>query len=183
MTGRKRGGQAAGVLLAVVALGCAGRAKSGSPKAPPPLSGEQVAAKIDQQIPPKLPGLDAGNARCPARLDPPQDRAGFCSLRVEGQDARVKVTRSGSAYTVGLDQAVIALGPLERDLESRLLTQNKFGAHADCGSATVRVVDVGGVITCAATGSVGSGKTVTRQLDVTITDLSGGYSYADKASS
>lgn len=160
-------------LLAITACQPFGSSSSSSPTAAP-LSSKDVERTIDDKFPQQLTGLSVGPARCPDKLDPTDQKPATCSMSVEGQQVKISVVRNGTKnFTVSLAQAVVSLSDLEVSIEHRLRQQYTVS----CGSAAVRVLDPPGSVTCTAT----NGKR-TVQLDVTIQNTDGAYSFQEHQS-
>jgi hypothetical protein len=142
---------------------------SASPTTPPPLSGSEVEKTINQKLPPQLHGVqNAGDARCPSKIDIGSDKTAECTMVADGQKVKIKVEPDGSGYKVSLDQAVVSTTVLEQNLASTY--HQRFTFY--CGSANVRVVDAGNTIQCQGT-PLGGG--APKLFDVTIQDTSGKY--------
>lgn len=144
------------------------------PTAPPKLSGSEVEKTIDEKIPPQFPKFDVGRAHCPDSMNPTTDKPGTCTITVDGQEAKVQVTRdseTSKSYHVATTQALINISQLEITLEHE--TKGLQSAH--CGNAAVKVIDPPGTIECTGQTAV---KTVT--LEVTIQDTDGKYSVEEK---
>lgn len=164
------------VVAGVAVIGLAGCQKSPGSTAPPPISGAEVAERINKELPPQLQGVDAGDAKCPDKVQPDTEEPSGCELDVEGQKVAVLVTReeeNSKDYTVSLGQAVIVLSALETHLESDLKDKDVVAA-VSCGNATIRVMDANEQMSCRMSGSRNG------VLDVTILSLDGKYSFTER---
>lgn len=160
----------------VAGVAAAGCQSSPTSTEPPPISGAEVAERINKEIPPQLQGVDAGDAKCPEKVRPDPEQSSGCEIDVEGQKVDVIVAREeedSKDYTVSLGQAVIVLSALETHLESDLKDKGVVAA-VSCGNATVRVVDVNEQLSCRMSGARNS------LLDVTILSLDGKYSFQER---
>jgi hypothetical protein len=163
------------LLVAVAAAGCAKKPK-GPPPAPPPLTGAEVAKLIDTELPKTFNGLKVAPASCPATVAPTDDKPGFCTLKVEGLDVRIRVDRpEGGKVTVSTDQAVVPLDQLERALGPLVSQKGGQPYVLDCGDEAVKVFDPPSVLTCTATPARGPA----RRLAVTIQDKKGTFTFQE----
>jgi hypothetical protein len=165
----------AAVLVALPLAGCSSK----KPKAPPPpkaLTGTEVAKVIDEQLPKTFGGLRVGPAKCPATLDPRQDKPGTCTMTVEGLPVRVRVDRAdGGRFSVTTDQAVIPIDQLEKAMAPLVSQKGGQPYTVDCGDEAVKVFDPPGKLDCLATPAKGPA----RQLVVTITDKKGNFTFEE----
>ena len=171
----RRSGVVAAAFIALAACSNPLGQKSNEPQAPPKLSGSDVEKTIDEKIPPQFPKFNVGRAHCPDSLNPSADKPATCTITVDGQPAKVEVTRdseTSKSYHVATTQALINISQLEITLEHE--TKGLQAAH--CGNAAVKVIDPPGDIECT---GVTAAKTVT--LEVTIQDADGKYSVQEKS--
>ncbi|MGI8697166.1 MAG: hypothetical protein ACR2JQ_11075 [Mycobacteriales bacterium] len=91
--------------------------------------------------------MTTGQAHCPATVNPTTAKAAYCALDVEGQSARIKVTRRGAGFVVRTDQVIVNVAALEAQGERQL----KQRYLLDCGAQAVRVLNVKGTLRCLAT--------------------------------
>lgn len=91
--------------------------------------------------------MTTGQAHCPATVNPTTAKAAYCALDVEGQSARIKVTRRGAGFVVRTDQVIVNVAALEAQGERQL----KQRYLLDCGVQAVRVLNVKGTLRCLAT--------------------------------
>jgi hypothetical protein len=165
------------LVLLLAALPVAGCTKKS--KAPPPpkaLTGTDVGRVIDEQLPKTFGGLKVGPASCPASLDPQEDKPGFCTIKVEGLDVRVRVDRAdGGRFKVASDQAVIPLDQLERAMGPLVSQKGGQPFTVDCGDEAVKVFDPPGKVDCVATPAKGA----PRRLVVTIQDKKGNFTFEE----
>jgi hypothetical protein len=169
---------ALGLLLAAAGLPLAGCApkKAKGPAPPTPFTGTDVARTIDEKLPKTFAGLQVGPARCPDKVDPQQDKPGFCTLTVEGLPVRVRVDRAdGGRFAVATDQAVIPIDQLERAMGPLVSQKGGQPYTVDCGDEAVRVLDPPGAINCVASPASGA----PRKLVVTIQDKKGNFTFAE----
>lgn len=164
------------LVLPVLALaGCGGRPDAAP--GPEPVAGTEVAGFIEQQVVGRFPGLTVGRAACPARLRLEPDKPEFCSVPVEGQPVRIRVSRSGGGrqYTVANDQAVVPVAQLEDSMRASASQRAGVPLLVDCGDRAVLVVDPPKTVQCL--GSALGRPTAT--YDVTISDVRGNFSYTE----
>jgi hypothetical protein len=162
-------------LAALAGGGCAPK-RSKAPPPPAALAGTQVARTIDEKLPKSFPGLDVGPARCPDKIDPQEDKPGFCTLTVEGLPVRVRVDRTdGGRFAVATDQAVIPVDQLERAMGPLVSQKGGQPYTVDCGDEAVKVLDPPGTLDCVATPARGAA----RKLVVTIQDKKGNFTFAE----
>lgn len=168
----------AGIALLGSAAGCSAKKAGGGPGGAPAVTsapGGDVAAFIEQQLAGKFPGLTVGTAACPASVALNPDKPAFCSVQIEGQPVRVKVTPAeGGRYTVANDQAVIPVATLEDKLRAAASQQAGVPLLMDCGDRAVLVFDPPKTVQCV--GRAPGRSPVT--YDVTINDASGAFSFA-----
>lgn len=161
-------------LLAVAALagGCS-PAKRG-PAPPAPFAGAEVQRTIDAELPRTFAGLRVGAARCPATLDPRQDKPAACSITVEGLPVRVRVDRvDADRFKVSSDQAVIPVARLEASMQPAVSRKGGQSFSVDCGDEAVKVFDPPGKVRCVATPARGAPV----GLLVTISDRDGNFTF------
>jgi uncharacterized RDD family membrane protein YckC len=129
---------------------------------------------IGRDLKEKIPGLRVGGITCPEGIKPVEGATFQCTAEVEGVQAPFTVTVSevdASEGTFNTDwkptKAILPIDQAVKYLKSRLQDQAP-NATVDCGTAPVRVVEVGGAIECIL--SEGSNRLVVRGV---VEDLDG----------
>lgn len=112
------------------------------------------------------PGLPVGAVACPEAIKIVEGATFQCTVEMEGVQAPFSVTVTdvdASAGTFNTDwkptKAILVIDPIVKHLKSRLQNQAP-NATVDCGTAPVRIVEVGSAIEC--TISEGSNRLVVR---------------------
>lgn len=112
------------------------------------------------------PGLPVGAVACPEGIKIVEGATFQCTVEMEGVQAPFSVTVTdvdASAGTFNTDwkptKAILVIDPIVKHLKSRLQNQAP-NATVDCGTAPVRIVEVGSAIEC--TISEGSNRLVVR---------------------
>jgi uncharacterized RDD family membrane protein YckC len=102
----------------------------------------------------KLPGLRVGGVACPEGIKPVEGASFQCTAEVEGVQAPFSVTVTEVDASEGTfntnskpTKAILVIDQVVKHLKSRLQDQAP-NATVDCGTAPVRVVEVGGAIEC-----------------------------------
>lgn len=167
------------LLIAVLALAGCSKRPSGPPPAKP-FSGAEVQRTIDSELPRTFPGLRVGTARCPASVEPTQEKPGTCTITVEGVPLRIRVDRvDADRFKVSTDQAVIPVAKLEASLQPAVSKKGGQTYSVDCGDEAVKVFDPPGKLSCGATPARGTPVV----LVVTISDKQGNYTFEQEKDS
>ena len=167
--------RSAGALLAVVLAGCSAEVTVGGGT----VDSDRTASAVATYLREKVPDLKAGTVACPKDVKVAEGKTFTCTADVAGTQLPVTVTLShvsGGEYTYELKpaKALIDTRKVVTEIRSRLPAE-AAGASIDCGTAPIRIVDVGGKIPC--TVSV-AGK---RQTVQTVVDDLGGTVHFEPA--
>jgi hypothetical protein len=159
-------GAGAVLLLAVLAAGC-GRGGA----TPPRVDAAQVEGLLLQRQKERSPTLRFDAADCPEDVPARQGETFECSLEVEDQPVRVRVTITEvlgerTRYEFRPAKAIVDVVGVTNFIRSRLDEPWRLGV--DCGPARARVLDIGGVIECTAFDG-----TFTRYIQAVVEDLDG----------
>ncbi|MFN2503417.1 MAG: DUF4333 domain-containing protein [Acidimicrobiales bacterium] len=159
-------------VLALAALLTLGACGDGSSSAGPRVDTEEVEGILLQRQKERYPSLKFGQATCPNGILARSGETFECSVTVEGQPARFRVTIAEvvgerARYEFRPVRAVVDVLTVTVFLKSRLEEAWRM-ATVDCGPAKVRVLDVGGVIECTA-----SNGTAIRHIQAVVEDRDG----------
>jgi hypothetical protein len=140
--------RSAAALLAVVLAGCSAEVTVGGGTVDPDRTASAVATYLRERV----PDVQVGAVACPRDVKVSEGTTFTCAADVAGTQLPVTVTLShvsGGEYTYELKpaKALIDTGKLVTEIKSRLPAQ-AAGASIDCGTARIRIVDVGGKIPC-----------------------------------
>ena len=172
-TRRRRAAVLVAAAAALLPTGGCAKKQAGPPPAKS-FAGAEVQRTIDSELPRTLPGLRVGASRCPATVDPTQDKPGTCTIPVEGVPLRIRVDRvDADRFKVSTDQAVIPVAKLEASLQPAVSQKGGQSFTVDCGDEAVKVFDPPGKLSCAATPARGTPVV----LAVTISDKQGNYTF------
>ena len=134
----------------------------------------RIEDAIGRDLKERLPGLRVGGVACPEGIRTVEGATFQCTAEVEGAQAPFRVTVSEVDASEGAfktdwkpTKVMVEIGQVVKYLKSRLQDQAP-NATVDCGTAPVRVVEVGGAIECII--SEGSNRLVVRGV---VKDLDG----------
>lgn len=136
------------VLLAVVLAGCSAEVTVGGGA----VDADRTASAVATYLHEKVPDLQVGTITCPKDVKVAEGKTFTCTADVAGTQLPMTVTLShvsGGEYTYELKpaKALIDTGKVVTEIGSRLPAE-AAGASIDCGTARIRIVDVGGKIPC-----------------------------------
>ncbi|MGW6200727.1 DUF4333 domain-containing protein [Kribbella sp. NPDC055110] len=140
--------RSAAALVAVVLAGCSAEVTVGGGTVDSDRTASEVATYLHEHV----PGVQVGTVACPKDVKVAEGATFTCTADVAGTQLPVTVTLShvsGREYTYELKpaKALIDTGKLVSEIKSRLPAQ-AAGAAIDCGTAPIRIVEVGGKIPC-----------------------------------
>ena len=126
----------------------------------------RIEDAIGQDLKEKIPGLRVDGVACPEGIKTVEGASFQCTAEVDGAQAPFSVTVSEVDASEGTfntswkpTKAILVIDQAVKHLESRVQDQAP-NATVDCGTAPVRVVEVGGAIECII--SEGSNRLVVR---------------------
>ncbi|TCC16476.1 DUF4333 domain-containing protein [Kribbella speibonae] len=165
----------AAVLFAVALAGCSVEVGGGGGT----VDAERIASAVSAYLREHVPDVQPGRIECPKDVKIAEGKTFQCTAEVAGTKLPVTVTLSqvtGDDYTYKLTpaKALIDTGKVVTEIRSRLPAQ-AAGASIDCGTALIRIVEVGGKVPC--TVSL-AGK---RQVVQTVVDDVGGTVHFEPA--
>ena len=148
ITSSARSCRSAAALVAVVLAGCSAEVTVGGGT----VDADRTASAVSTYLREHVPGVQVGTVACPEDVKVAEGKTFQCTADVSGTQLPVTVTLShvaGGEYTYELKpaKALIDTGKVVTEIRSRLPAQ-AAGAAIDCGTALIRIVEVGGKIPC-----------------------------------
>ncbi|WP_327637370.1 DUF4333 domain-containing protein [Kribbella sp. NBC_00482] len=136
-------------VLASVLAGCSAEVTVGGGT----VDSDRTASAVATYLRERVPDVQVGNVDCPKGVKVAEGKTFQCTADLAGNQLPVTVTLSqvsGGDYTYAFKpgKALIDTGKVVTEIRSRLPVQ-AAGASIDCGTALVRIVEVGGKIPCA----------------------------------
>ena len=141
----------AAVLLVAVLAGCSVEVGGGGGT----VDADRIAAAVSAYLREHAPDVQPGPIVCPEDVKVAEGKTFQCTAEVAGGKLPMTVTLSqvtGDDYTYKLSpaKALIDTGKVVTEIRSRLPVQ-AAGASIGCGTALIRIVEVGGKVPCTIT--------------------------------